>query len=170
MIAKIVKGGGFRGVLDYDLSKEEGRIIDKNMAGTTPRQLAAEFGEVRKLRPKLGRAVAHVSLSAAPGEKLSDDQWREIGHRYIKAMGFGESQFVMTRHTDTEHEHIHIIANRITLRGTVVSDALDFKRQEAVMREIERDYSLTRVAPSKDADRRAPTKGEIEGALRTGRP
>ena len=170
MIAKMVKGRGFRGALEYDLTKEKGRVIDSNMAGQNPRELAAEFGEIRKLRPNLGKAVLHVSLSAAPGEKLTDEQWREVGQRYLRGMGFKDNQFVITRHTDTEHEHIHILANRITHAGEVVSDGQDYKRQETIMREIERDYGLQRVAPSIEAERKAPTKGEIEGALRTGQP
>ena len=82
MIAKAVKGKGFRGALEYDLSKEHGRILDSNMAGVTPRELAAEFGEIRRLRPNLGKAVLHVSLSAALGETLSDDQW-QIGRAHV---------------------------------------------------------------------------------------
>lgn len=170
MIAKLVKGRGFRGALEYDITKEGGRIISSNMAGQNPRELAAEFGEIRKLRPNLGKAVLHVSLSAAPGEKLTDEQWREIGQRYLRGMGFTDNQFIITRHTDTEHEHIHILANRITHAGEVVSDGQDYKRQETIMREIERDYGLQRVAPSVEAERKAPTKGEIEGAIRTGQP
>lgn len=170
MIAKAVKGKGFRGALDYDLTKEQGRVIDKNMAGENPRELAAEFGEIRKLRPNLGKAVLHVSLSAALGEKLTDEQWSEIGRRYLDVMGLEKNQFVITRHTDTEHEHIHILANRIRFDGSVTSDSQDYKRQEALMREIERDYGLQRVAPSHEAERRAPTKGEIEGGIRTGQP
>lgn len=170
MIAKLVKGRGFRGALEYDLTKEKGRVIDSNMAGQTPRELAAEFGEIRKLRPNLGKAVLHVSLSAAPGETLTDAQWCEIGQRYLHGMGFTDNQFVITRHTDTAHEHIHILANRITHTGEVVSDAQDYRRQEALMREIERDYGLQQVAPSIEAQRKAPTKGEIEQGLRTGQP
>ena len=170
MIAKAVKGKGFRGALNYDLQKDHGRIIETNMAGDNPRELAAEFGEIRKLRPNLGKAVLHVSLSAAPGEKLTDAQWSEIGKRYLDGMGLEQNQFVITRHTDTEHEHVHILANRIRFDGSVTSDSQDYKRQEALMREIERDYGLERVAPSQEAERRAPTKGEIESAIRTGEP
>ena len=170
MIAKLVKGRGFRGALEYDITKEGGRIISSNMAGEKPQELAAEFGEIRKLRPNLGKAVMHVSLSAAPGEKLTDEQWQAIGQRYLRGMGFTDNQFVMTRHTDTEHEHIHILANRITHAGEVVSDGQDYKRQETIMREIERDFRLQRVAPSIEAERKAPTKGEIGGAIRTGQP
>ena len=170
MIAKAVKGKGFRGALQYDLDKEQGRIIDTNMAGENPRELAAEFGEIRKLRPNLGKAVLHVSLSAALGENLTDAQWSEIGKRYLDGMGLEKNQFVITRHTDTEHQHIHILANRIRFDGSVTSDSQDYKRQETLMRDIERDYGLQRVAPSHEAERKAPTKGEIEGSLRTGQP
>ena len=170
MIAKAVKGKGFRGALNYDLQKEHGHIIETNMAGENPRELAAEFGEIRKLRPNLGKAVLHVSLSAAPGEKLTDEQWSDIGKRYLDGMGLEQNQFVITRHTDTEHEHVHILANRIRFDGSVTSDSQDYRRQETLMREIEHDYGLERVAPSIEAERRAPTKGEIESAIRTGEP
>lgn len=170
MIAKAVKGKGFRGALEYDLNKEKGRILDTNMGGEAPRELAAEFGEIRKLRPKLNKAVLHVSLSAAPGEHLTDKQWREIGQRYLNGMGLEHNQYVITRHTDTEHEHIHILANRIRFDGSVTSDSRDYKRQEVIMRELEREYGLQRVAPSIEAGRRAPTRGEIEEVIRTGTP
>jgi hypothetical protein len=170
MIAKSAKGKGFRGALDYDLGKEQGRVIDSNMAGHTPRELAAEFGEIRRLRPTLGKAVLHVSLSAAPGEKLTDAQWRDIGRRYLDGMGLEQNQFIATRHSDTGHEHIHLLANRIRFDGSVTPDSHDWRRQEALMREIERDFGLQRVAPSHEAERRAPTQGEIERSVRTGEP
>ena len=94
-------------------SAEKGILLDTNMAGENPRELAQEFGAIRELRPGLGKAVFHASLSAAPGEQLSDEQWREIGQEYLAGMGFTDNQYVISRHTDTEHEHIHILANRI---------------------------------------------------------
>jgi len=170
MIAKAIKGRGFRGALDYDLNKEQGRVIDTNMSGSTPRELAREFGEIRKLRPKLGKAVLHVSLSAAPGEHLSDEQWKQIAGRYLVGMGLEKNQYLVTRHTDTEHEHIHLLVNRIRFDGSVTSDSHDYRRHEVLMRAIERDYSLQRVHSSKEVERHAPTKGEIEEGLRTGVP
>ena len=168
MIAKAIKGKGFRGALEYDLSKEHGRVIDTNMEGTGPRELAREFGEIRKLRPNLGRAVLHVSLSAAPGEILTDDQWREIGKRYLHGMGLDENQYLITRHLDTEHEHVHLLVNRIRFNGEVTSDSHDYRRHEILMRAIERDFALQPVRPSIEAERHAATKGEIEQGLRTG--
>lgn len=169
MIAKAVKGRGFRGALEYDLGKEQGRVIDTNMNGSTPRDLATEFGEIRKLRPALGKAVLHVSLSAAPGEHLTDTRWVEIGRRYLQGMGLDRNQYIVTRHTDTHHEHVHLLANRIQFDGAVTSDSHDYRRQEVLMRAIERDLGLRQVGLSENCERRAATKGEIEEGLRTGR-
>jgi hypothetical protein len=170
MIAKAIKGKGFRGALEYDLKKEQGRIIDTNMDGRGPRELAAEFGEIRKLRPNLGKAVLHVSLAASPGEHLTDGQWVKIGQYYINGMGLDQNQYVMSRHTDTEHEQIHMVVNRIQFDGKVTSDSHDYRRQEFLMRELERDLGLRQIESSTKTERRAATKGEIEEALRTGKP
>ena len=170
MIAKLVKGKGFRGALEYDLREQKGHILDTNMGGDNPRELARELGAVRALRPNLTKAVCHVSISLPPEEKLTDAQWKEVAGKYLEEMGFKDSQFVVTKHTDTQHPHIHILANRVSMSGEVVSDSRDYQRQEAIMRRLEREYGLKEVTPSREAERRAPTKGEIECAVRTGKP
>ncbi len=170
MISKAVKGKGFRGALAYDLNTEKGRVIGGNMAGQTVDELTAEFGQIRKLRPNLQKAVLHVSLSAAPGEKLSDAQWQSIGQKYLDGMGFKNNQYIMTRHEDTSHEHIHILANRITHDGQVISDSHDYKRQSQIMRQIEKEYGLKVVEPNQDLGRKGLRKTEIEKSLRTGEP
>ncbi|MEG1323285.1 MAG: relaxase/mobilization nuclease domain-containing protein [Janthinobacterium sp.] len=168
MIAKAIKGRGFRGVLAYDLGKEQARVIDTNMTGRTPRELAQEFGAVRKLRPGLGKAVLHVSLSAAPGEQLSDAQWTQIAGRYLAGMGLDDNQYLLTRHADTRHEHMHLLVNRVRCDGGVTSDSHDYRRQESIMRAVERDFGLQQLRPSVEAPRRAASRGEIEAGLRTG--
>lgn len=168
MIAKMAKGRGFRGALEYDLQEGKSELLETNLSGQTPRAMAHELGAVRQLRPTLGKAVVHVSLSVHASEHLTDDQWRAIGHRYLEHMHFTDNQYVITRHTDTDHEHIHLVINRITFAGEVVSDSHDWKRQEALMRVLERDYGLMAEPSSQEAERRAPTKGEIEWAARTG--
>lgn len=115
MIAKVIKGKGFRGALDYALTKDKAEFLATNMAGKTSRQFSSEFGTVRKLRPKLGRAVAHSVISIAPNEALNSEQWHGVAESYLEHMGFSNSQYVVVRHNDTEHDHIHIIANRVAM-------------------------------------------------------
>ena len=170
MIAKLIKGRGFRGALEYALRKDKGVLLDTNMGGDNPRTLAREFGQVRALRSEISRPVQHTSLALPPGETLTNDQWKNVAQRYLNDMGFVNNQYVIAKHTDAGHDHIHILVNRISIEGKLVSDSKDYQRQETIMRQLENEYGLTPVKPSKEATRRRPTKGELEHALRTGAP
>lgn len=170
MIAKAVKGKGFRGALEYDLREQKGHLLDTNMAGDTPRSLAQEFGSIRALRPNLTKAVLHTSISIHPDERLTDEQWKQVAQAYLDGMGFAECQYVVTKHTDTEHPHIHILANRISMSAEVVSDSHDYKRQEKIMRRLEQEYGLRPVELSNEVNKKTLSKGEVEHVMRTGEP
>jgi hypothetical protein len=145
MIGKITKGRGFRGLAEYVLRNGRGQIVAGPMAGRTPRELAAEFGQLRRLNPKLGKAVAHFSLSPAPGDPpLTEAQWQEIAERFMSEMGF-DSAWCGVVHRDTDHEHLHLMACRVGWDGKTISDANDYRRAEAAIRGIERDYGLVAV-------------------------
>jgi len=168
VIAKLIKGKGFRGAVEYDLQPGKSVLLETNMAGETPRALASEFGAVRVMRPRLAKVVCHTSLSIHPDERLTDDQWREAAHAWMQGMGFVNNQYIISRHTDAKHPHIHILVNRIMLDGQVVSDSHDYKRQETIVRGLERQFGLRMVPPSQEVGRTAPKKGELEHSLRTG--
>jgi hypothetical protein len=161
MIAKQRKGRGFRGLLEYVENKEEAERIGGNMSGQNPRELAAEFKFSWQLNPNVERAVYHVSLSLAPGEYLSDEQWNEISDRYLRQMNFHNNQYVVYRHSDRENDHIHIVASRISLDdGRCVHDGWDYKRSEAIVRQLERDYNLESVRGSHEKLERTATTGQ----------
>ncbi len=170
MIGKQVKGKDFLGCLAYVLGKPGAQLIGGNMEGMTPQALAIEFEQVRQRSLRVQRPVYHCALSLSPGEHLPDEAWREIAGRYLKAMGFQRNQYVLARHTDTEnHEHVHIVANRVQRSGQVVTDSWDFRRSEAVLRQLESEYILVTVTPSWESDRAQPTRREIEKGRTTGK-
>ena len=84
-------------------------------------------------------------------------------------MGFSGSQYVVYRHADKEHDHIHIVASRIRLTdGSTVSDSWDYRRSEELIRSLEVRYQLEPVRPSYEFDRRALKTGEWRREVRTG--
>lgn len=168
MIAKGKVGTSFRGALEYDLQVDKSRLIYTNMCGETPRELAAEFGICRSLRPNLTKVVNHISLSAAPGEVITDAEWMRAVDIYREEMGWGDAQFTFAVHFDTDHPHGHLTGNRVRPDGTVVSDSNSYRRHEVATRRIERELNLRVVPSSHDAPKRAPKRNEIEKALRTG--
>ena len=168
MIAKQVKGSNFFKVLKYVHQKQGSRRIGGNMAGNNPMALAEEFRRSQQLNYRVTNAVYHCSLSIAPTEKLSDLEWMKIAEEYLTGMKFDKSQYVVYRHQDREHEHIHIIASRIGLDGKTVSDSWDYPRSEKVIRELIPKYGLSQVGFSQEQLRKAPTTGEIRRSKRTG--
>lgn len=173
MIAKAIKGKGFRGAVAYDLQKGKSVLLDSNMSAKekgSVNAFAKEFGAIRVLRPQLKKAVCHVSISLHPDENLSDSDWCKVAKTWLCDMGFTDNQYLVSRHTDTKHPHIHILVNRIRLDGSVVSDSHDYKRQEAVMRKLEKDFGLVQVKNSKEVEKSSPKKGELEQAIRRKEP
>jgi hypothetical protein len=165
MIGKQIKGTGFRGCLNYVLGKKGAYLIGGTMCGQTPEELAAEFAIARQLRPNLKVAVFHATLSVGNTEKLEDSEendqrWLAIAANYMKAMEFDNNQSSVVKHSDTEHDHIHIVASRICLDGGVVDDSWDYYKSQGIIRQLERNYSLETVTPSWETDKRAQTTGE----------
>ncbi len=173
MIQKAQIGRGFRGVLTYvfDESAERGhdraRIVDTNMAGETPRELAAEFGVFRRLNPDLTRAVYHCSLRLPAEEWLPQADWREFCRDYLAAMGFGASPYVVVQHAD---DHVHIVASRVQFDGRTVPDSNDRWRSNRVVSGLEERYGLSHARdPERTREPRPQlSRDEIAWAERRG--
>lgn len=146
MITKVSQGKGFRGVLDYLLSRDKAKIIAGNMAGTNVRDLSTEFGVSRQLRRDIAKPVFHASLSLPPNERLDDETWFCVAGSYLKKMGFNnEHQFVLVKHNDTDHDHVHLVVSRISLAGKVWKDSLSIRRSHNAARAIEKEFGLAVV-------------------------
>lgn len=155
MICKITKGSGFRGLFEYlqrspgGEGADRGQVLATNLAGTSPREWAAEIGTFRRLRPTLRKAVFHASLSLAPEDRiLSDAEFTELSRRFLNGMGFEESAFLIVRHHDTDHQHVHLVASRVDVHGKPVSDASDRHRARALAQELEAEFGLRQLTTS----------------------
>lgn len=95
---------------------------------------------------------------------------REIGREYLEESEFTQHQFIMFRHHDAEHPHLHILVSRIGYDGKVMSDSNDFAKCEVILRRLEKKHNLSEVVSSKNAQRRAVTKNELEMVKRTSTP
>jgi Relaxase/Mobilisation nuclease domain len=168
VIGKQIKGRSFSKLLNYLFSKDGASLIGSNMEETTPHGLAAEFRFCQQLNPRVSRSVYHASLSLSHTEHLENDTWHEIAQKYLQAMGFDMNQYVVVRHSDRDHDHAHIVASRIRLDGTTVSDSWDYRRSEATIRQLEQDYGLRSLHSSQEQDSRSPTTGEQRLLGRTG--
>ena len=176
---KISRGAGFRGVCEYALDHDHGRVIAGTMAGMTARELSTEFKACRQSRPDIKKPVWHNSLRLPAGEKLTDEKWGEVAKDYMDTMGFdSETPYTVIKHDHADGEHIHIIASRVSLSGNVFYGQNENLLSTKTISEIERRHDLTITAaailydknglPNIVTKTKAVKKGEIEKALAIG--
>lgn len=171
---KISRGGGFRGAVSYALDRDEekfGEVIGGNMDGESIEELSAEFKVSRSMRPDCKKPVWHNALRLPKGEKIDQEQWRQIADDYMLRMGFSDDhQRVYVMHDDPEGQHVHIIASRIALDGSLYYGQNENLASTQHIAALEREHGLT-ISPEPDpatsGQRRRLTKGEIEMAIRT---
>jgi hypothetical protein len=162
------KGTNFKNTIEYVLKEnKEPEIILTNLEGKSPKEMSEELKSFSSLNTRLKKIVFHSSLSLPPGEKLSNEEWEECAKKYLKELGFDKSGFVVVKHNDEDHDHVHIVASRTNVDGKTVSDSWDYKKGEKICREIEMDYSLQRVSSSSEREMNGPTRGEFHKILRT---
>ena len=164
MIAKIIKGTNFSGVVSYMLSKEKGKakVLASNNIGFIDQNLCAhEFALQASMRPNVQKPVCHtiLSFSASDAERLTDDVMVKIANEYLETMGYGDTQSLIVRHSDRLHPHLHICINRIGNDGKTISDRNEKYRSTKICRELTERYGLT-LGEGKKAVNRQQLRGE----------
>lgn len=170
MIGRISMGNGFKGALEYD-AKEGSELLATNCASTTPKAMAREMRIVVNSNAHCKKPVFHTSLSLPKSDKLTNEQWQKVGERYLELMKFEGHQFAITRHSDSKHDHIHICVNRVNLEtGKAWSDSKSKYREMATLRQIEKEFGLTKVDKtfeSKKNGKFEALKNKIDNSLKT---
>lgn len=144
MMAKIVQGSGFKGVINYVLDKKEAQYLaSKGLRTTDKNSMTSSFITQSKLNP-IAKPVAHISLdfSAQDKEKLTSSKMVEIAQEYMAKMGYGNTQVLMVRHSDREHPHMHLILNRVDFTGKRISDQNERFRSTKICKELTLKHEL----------------------------
>ena len=146
MIAKIVIGQGFKGVVNYILDKSKGtELLDsEGVRLKSPDTIIQSFVSQVEMNPMLKNTVGHISLdfSAQDCDKLDNELMIKISREYMKKMGITNTQYIIGRHYDKEHPHLHIVFNRVDNNGHTISDRNDRFRSEKICKELTQKNNL----------------------------
>lgn len=157
MIGKISIGKSFRAIINYCLNdkiqKHEQDLVMQNRAEVllynkcfgNQKELVEQFTDVSNLNPKLSKPVLHIALSLAPEDQLRKDKLMEMCEHCAKEMGFENNQYIGIYHRDTNHQHLHIIANRVGIDKRTVSDSNSYQKVASYCRKMELKYQLKQV-------------------------
>ena len=146
MIAKIVKGSGFRGVVNYILDKEKDAkiLVCDGLFAENKNTIAMSFEAQSKMNLRVTKPVGHISLAFHKEDehRLTDCAMAGIALEYLKEMGITDTQVLIVRHFDKEHPHVHIAFNRISNDGRTISDRNERIRSARICKELTRKYDL----------------------------
>ena len=157
-----------------DRSRKLPEVVGGNMGWgeLDPRALTKEFSRIRALRKDIKKPVWHCSLALPAGERLDSVKWDVVAQDFMREMGLDpeKHQYVVVRHNDTDYDHVHIVANRIALDGSVWDGKNDVFRAIAATQALERRHGLV-LTPGIDAEppeKKPISQGEIKMGRRTG--
>lgn len=155
MKAKVKRGNGFRGTLNYVLDEGKKRTGDKdaliiggNMSFNNAKNLAREFRFSRELRTDVKNPVWHCSLALPKGDTIDVGTWDRLSNRFLEEMDVDTSkhQFVVVKHHDTDNEHVHIVMSRIGLDGQLWHGRNDVMHAIESTQTLEKEFGLTLTA------------------------
>ena len=146
MMAKIVKGSNFKGVVDYILDKNKGTqvVAHDDLFLENKETIAMSFNVQSQMNNKVAKPVGHIALSFSKEDepRLTNRIMAGIALEYMEKMGIRNTQFFIARHFDKEHPHVHIAFNRIDNNGNTISDKNERLRSTRICRELTLKYGL----------------------------
>ena len=146
MIAKIVKGSSFKGVVSYILDKEKDAniLVCDGLFAEDKDTIAMSFEAQSRMNPRVTKPVGHISLAFSKEDerRLTDRAMAGIALEYLKEMGITDTQVLIVRHFDKEHPHVHIAFNRIANNGRTISDRNERIRSAHICKELTKKYNL----------------------------
>ena len=161
MIGKSHAGTGFGGLTRYLLHGEKDKPIPDRVLWTSTRELALDEPEqaaiLMRMTAAQGRTkkpVHHLSISLAPGEHLSREQWENLVDTTLRDLQLEGHQVLIVAHQDKQHEHIHLMVNRVHPEtGRAWNRWKDRPRLMASLRVQERALGLRETPHVKNPDR-----------------
>jgi hypothetical protein len=167
MVARINFASSLRNVMNYNENKMKQDIEVVGKDGKKEIKKKAEFihssgyakdthlltftnrfNRIKKLmdlRESRQRSVAHISLNFDPSEKhkLTDDMQKKIADDYMQKIGFGDQPYLVYKHNDAGHPHIHIVSTIIRSDGSDINTHLiGANVSEPARKQIELEYGL----------------------------
>jgi hypothetical protein len=161
MVARINTSKNVLNALNYNEQKvRQGKavcILANNFLKGTDQlhfyEKLRHFQKFNTLNERTKTNTLHLSLNFDPSEKLSDEKLKEIAKTYMDRIGFGKQPYLVYRHEDAGHPHIHIVSTNIQADGSRISmHNLGRNQSEKARKEIEIEFGLVEADDKKRHD------------------
>lgn len=140
------------------LHYNENKVLEKNanlmiasgfamdVVGMNLTQKLQRFEHLTMLNGKVKTNAVHITLNFDNQDKLNDDQLQRITITYMDKIGFGDQPYLVYKHTDAAHPHIHIATTNMKADGKRIDlHGLGRTLSESARKEIEKEFKLIKA-------------------------
>jgi Relaxase/Mobilisation nuclease domain len=154
MVAKITTPKSIEAALNYNEKKvQKGNAVCLHAANYLNEaktmnfyQKIAGFERLNSLNERAATKTLHVSLNFDPSEKLAENKLLQIASDYMEKIGFGNQPYLVYKHEDAGHPHIHIVSTTIKSDGSRINTHnIGRNQSEKARKEIEQLYGLVKA-------------------------
>ena len=177
MICRFITGKSIKGTLNYNEKKcKEGTAELIHADKYLKDGMLLSYGEklfrlqhLAEMNEKVKVNCVHISLNFDPGEiqNLTPKKLINIAYAYMDKTGFGEQPYLVYRHTDAGHPHIHIVSTNIKADGKRIAlHNIGRNQSEKARKEIEKQFRLItpeskKATQAAQKENRKPTAKKI---------
>lgn len=158
MVAVIKTGHSIHRIVNYNEKKLKEGKAECVSAGNYPIDVE-NLSFTHKLNRLLNQAAlnenvsrnsVHISLNFDPSETLSNSLLKQIADDYIQRISFGNQPYLVYRHSDSGHPHIHIVSIKVRSDGSRIdTQNIGRNQSETARKEMEIYYNLQKAEDSK---------------------
>jgi hypothetical protein len=174
MVARFVNGKNIRGMLHYNENKvaagEARLLLASGFAGDINQfnleQKLQRFEHLTMLNTRVKTNSIHITLNFDEQDKLSNEQLQQITLSYMERIGFGDQPYLVYKHNDAAHTHVHIATINIKTDGNRIdTHGIGWKLSEPARIELEKEYGLVQAKGRKNSNTLNIKAANIEKAI-----
>lgn len=161
MVAVVHQSSSLRNILNYNEHKvKEKKAVCLSAAGFIKSPLELSFTEklhrfekLIELNQRTKVNSLHISLNFDPSEQFSDERLQEIAAAYMEKIGFEEQPYLVYKHMDAGHPHVHVVTTNIKPDGQAITlhNLAKVKSKNARL-EIEKMFGLVPAQGNKQQE------------------
>ncbi|MDB5089260.1 MAG: relaxase [Mucilaginibacter sp.] len=174
MVARFVNGKNIRGMLHYNENKiaagEARLLLASGFAGDIDKfsleQKLQRFEHLTMLNTRVKTNAVHITLNFDEQDKLSNEQLQQITLSYMEKIGFGDQPYIVYKHNDAAHTHVHIATVNIKPDGSRIdTHGIGWKLSEPARMALEKEYGLVQAKGRKNSNMLTIKPANIEKAI-----
>lgn len=151
MVAVIKTSSSLRRPFHYNENKVEQGVAELLLAANYPSQNTEQSADLRlkfllklaQLNSRTAVNSVHISLNFAPGEDFETKKLQKISREYMTGIGFENQPYLVYKHSDAGHPHLHIVTTNIELDGKRIPlHNIGRLKSEPTRKAIEKQFGL----------------------------